>query len=207
MSTLEQMTSRIADDLNRSDLDTQIKQAINRAITHYKPRAFWFSEASQSFTLQASVYQYTSSNSALPSEYQKADLLEVTVNGNPYPIKKISFTEIKYLMSGSSITGYPQNFAEYGGQLWIYPIPNQSLTATLYYQKNYTTLSASSDTNEFLVYAEDLIEARSRWWINSRIIKDYEAADRDSAEESQALQPLLRQNENQSEMSVRPTCF
>ena len=50
MATWDDLISRIADDLNRADLNTQIGVAVNRAITHYQSERTWFNETTDTFT-------------------------------------------------------------------------------------------------------------------------------------------------------------
>ncbi len=52
-------------------------------------------------------------------------------------------------------------------------------------------LSASADTNSFLVQAEDLIENRTLWALYSRILKDPENAAQSKDNELEALSRLL----------------
>ena len=55
MATLGEIHDRIADDLNRTDLTSQIILAINRAIQHYETRRFWFTENVWSFSCSSAT--------------------------------------------------------------------------------------------------------------------------------------------------------
>jgi hypothetical protein len=57
MSTYTQLQSRIADDINRTDLTSQIQQCILLAIQHYKNERFWFNETSATLTTTVSSAQ------------------------------------------------------------------------------------------------------------------------------------------------------
>lgn len=207
MSTFLEMQNRIADDLDRSDLNTQIKLAINRAIKHYAKEPFWFKETSGSFPVVINQEEYTYGTGSVPDDVEMIDIMEVMDNGSKFSMKEITPFELEAKQSLQA-TGLPEEFASYELKFKLYPIPNQAATILLKYTKSYDELSADVDTNDWLVYAEDLIEAHARWWVNLRIIKDREAASDDAAEESLALEALRTINNHKTgQGSVIPTVF
>ncbi len=197
MSTLLEMRSRIADDLDRSDLTTQITKAINRAIEHYEKERFFFNESSGTFPTVADQESYGSADS-VPTDIVAIDVLTITESSsNIYPLDKFPFQTLRYLnTSGTTAPGVPYNWAYYQEKFWFYPVPDAAYTMTVYYTKSYAALSGDSDTNDFLDEAEDLIEARARWWVNHRIIKDLNAAAADKSEELEALMALQIRSSN-----------
>lgn len=76
MSTYAQMQAKIADDLNRSDLTTQIQREINRAIRKYASMPFWFSSTSANFTTANGQWSYDTAD-GLPSNIRIVDYLRV----------------------------------------------------------------------------------------------------------------------------------
>lgn len=191
MSTFLQMKTRIADDLKRSDLATQIGVAINRAIEFYEKDRFFFNETSGTFVTVSGQESYGSADS-IPSTIAEIDDVTLTQSStNIFPLDKTSFSSIRDLNSGgTTATGVPMDYAYYTEKFWLSPIPNGVYTVTVYFKKTYTQLSADGDTNDWTEEAEDLIEARARWWVNKRIIKDYEAAAEAKGEELEALSSL-----------------
>lgn len=206
MATFEEMKNRIADDLNRTDLTSQIGLAINRAIGHYKTYPFWFTEAVQSFTINSSNYQYDSTNSNFPSLFGRIHLITVTSGGDTYEVPAVDMKYFQNLNINDS-TGEPQVYSLYQDKAWLYPFPDRSMTGKVYYSKTYASLSASSDTNDFTVYANDLIEARASWWVNSRILKDINSAQMDKVAEQEALENLKMATAMQAPTELVPTCF
>jgi hypothetical protein len=202
------MQQRIADDLDRSDLNTQIKLAINRAIKHYQTEPFWFKETSASFSAVNAQEEYIYGTGSVPSDVEMIDIMERQYNGDKMPIKEITPFELEAKQSNDN-TGIPSEFAQYQNRFKLYPIPNQSgITMLIKYTKNYAELSADSDTNDWLTYAEDLIEARARWWLNIRVIKDVPAANDDALQESVALDALRTLNQHKTgQGEVIPTEF
>lgn len=192
MSTFSEMKDAIADYISRSDLSTQIGDAVNRAITHYSSRRFWFNETTGTMSTVASQQSYGTSDS-LPSDIAKLDAVQVTVNGTKYTLTPRTYNYIIDVnTSSTSTTGQPCDFAWYQGKIWFYPTPDDVYTVTFSYQKTYSELSADSDTNDFTTYAEDLIEARAMWWVYSRIIKDRDGALASKQDEIDALSSLSK---------------
>jgi hypothetical protein len=191
MSTFAQLKTRIADDIKRSDLATQIGVAINRAIIHYAKERFFFNESSGTFSTVAGQESYGSADS-IPSTIAEIDEVTLTqTSTNIYPLIKTSFGSIRGLNAGGTTsTGVPVNYAYYQEKFWLYPIPDAVYTTTVYFKKTYAALSADGDTNDFTEEAEDLIEARARWWIYKRVIRNKEDAYEAKTEEIEALSAL-----------------
>lgn len=206
-STFLQMQQRIADDLDRTDLNAQIKLAINRAIKHYQTEPFWFKETATTFPVVVNQEEYSFGTGGVPSDVEMIDIMECLVSGSKAPIIEITPFELEAKQSSTN-TGVPTEFAQYANKFKFYPIPNQSATILIKYTKNYTDLSADADTNDWLTYAEDLIEARARWWVNIRVIKDVAAANDDALQESIALDALRTINNHKTgQGEVIPTEF
>ncbi len=190
MTAFSDVVARIADDAERTDLTTQIKKAINRAIHHYEKERFYFNEATNTFSTVASQNTYTSSDAAFIANIAEIDLVKVTLSAtNIPPLTKRSYTFLQEVDVGA-ITGDPCDYAWYASKLWLYPTPNAVLTITVSGQTKYTELSADADTNVWTTDAEDLIEARARWWLYKRVILDAEQASLAKEEELEALQAL-----------------
>lgn len=208
MSTLAQMRSRIADDLDRSDLSTQIDEAINRAIEYYEKERFYFSETTGTFTTVASQESYSSSDAAFIANIAEIDLIRITFSStDKREIKSETFGYVQLLNDDASI-GRPTRWAWYQGKIYFAPIPNDAWTATVFYQKKYSELSLDADTNDFTAEAEDLIESRARAWIYARVIKDVDQAQIAKAEESEAINALREKTRKlTSSNKVTPSSF
>lgn len=210
MATFLELQDRIADDLNRTDLTEQIKKAINRAIQRYQKKKFWFQETTASFSLVAGQEVYVFGVGSVPSDIQDITslTLERTANDD-YPIYRTTFQEIRRLndTQGTS-TGTPNLWTLYNESFYFSPVPNDTDTINLYYYQNYADLVNDADTNDFTNNAQDLIEARARWWINLRVLKDRASASDDKQEELEALFAINEQNKNfQSSRGIQPYAF
>lgn len=209
MSTFAEMQSRIADDVNRSDLTTQIQKAINRSIAHYSGRDFWFTETTGTFSCVASQEAYGTADS-LPSDLRDIVLAQVTVSGNDYELTRRSIGWLQK-QDPSDNSGQPTDYAFFQKKMYLYPIPDSTYTITLFYKKSYSDLSATSDTNDFTTIpeAEELIEYRANWWLNKRVIKDREEAQECKNSEIEALETLqnISNNFTNGDMSNQATDF
>ncbi len=207
-STFLQMQQRIADDIDRSDLSTQVKKSINRAIIYFQTEPFWFKEESTSFSAVSGQEEYTMGTGGVPTDIEMIDIMERQYSGDKTTMTEITPFELEAKQSGDA-TGIPDEYAQYENKFKLYPIPNQSgITILLKYTKNYAELSADADTNDWLVYAEDLIEARARWWLNLRVIKDINAASDDERQMVSALDALRTLNQHKTGQGrVVPTSF
>jgi len=206
MSTFLQMRTKIADYLDRSDLSSQINDAINRAIEYYEKERFWFNEKTGTFATVANTKNYSSAG-GVPTDIAEIDYVEVTQSGKEYEVEPRTYNYIKR-PQGYDVTGLPKYYAFYQENFYLDPIPNAIYTITISYQQKYTALSADGDSNDFTTDAEDLIEARALWWLYGRIIKDKELADSAKQDELNALSSLREKTRKLIATGyVRPTSF
>lgn len=196
MAGLATVRARIADDLNRNDLSTQIDTAINRAIEYYESENFWFKDTNASFSLSSSQTTYTSSD-GIPTNIGEIDYVEISINANTQ--YEVNARSLKWIQdanpSDTLLTGYPTDYALYDEEFYFYPTPNSAYAVTVFYKQKYDELSSDSASNNFTVEALDLIESRARYWIYTRIIMDHEQAAAAKVEERDALQALSSKTE------------
>ena len=200
MATFEEMQTRIADDLNRplADFTTQIKKAINRAVEFYEKERFWFNENVWSFSASSGI-EHVAFSAAVTTDLKEIDEVTLTRSATDiYPMDAILYSDFRKLATSgtSNSQGAPFEYALFRNTWFFYPIPDQNYTVHVYGQRGYATLSASGDTNDFTAEAEDLIEARARWWLYQRVLKDVANASLAKAEEAEALSSLREKTVN-----------
>lgn len=190
MSTLAQIRARVADDINRADLNTQIDLAINRSIEYYyNLERFWFNETTTTLSLVANQESYDTAD-GLASDIAEIDYVNIVLSSTNYqPLIERPFQWIQDMNQGRS-TGDPTDYSWYQNKLYFYLIPNQVRTVNIFYKKTYSDLTLDADTNDYTTYAEDLIESRAGWWVYKRILKDFTAADQMKMMEMDALTTL-----------------
>lgn len=162
--TLGVMKARIADEMSRTDLTTQIANAIFSAIHHYERQRFWFNEARVTVTTSTGQSFYDSADNAQLGSLVEIDGVTLQVGSVSWPLKQLAWSEIEELVSGTQVTGEPTHYAWYGEQLRLYPIPNAARTVVLSYVKRLADLATDTDANAWtlLADAEELIRLRAR---------------------------------------------
>lgn len=188
MSTLLQLKTNIASELHRSDLGTQIANAITKAIDHYSKERWWFLEGRGTSTTVSGQAFY-----AIPTDLQNFDSLLVTISGSKSPLTRKSYNEIDAIDTGASNTGQPSIWAYYADQIRYYPVPNNSYTMTLSYHKKLATLT-DSDSNSWTTDAENLIQYRATWDVLNHYLKDREGATFYKQSEAEAYAQLQHLN-------------
>lgn len=166
MSTFGDMKSRIADELSRSDLTTQIGLEILTAISHYETERWsWSEQRATASTVTSTAFI------ALPTDFLDEDSLMITINGSKDPVRRVGYEYIDKIDSGD-YTGEPSVYAFYDGQIRLYPIPDRAYTITLSYLKAQTALSADADTNDWTNEGEALIRARAKAAVRINYLND-----------------------------------
>lgn len=167
MTTLGVMEDRIADELARSDLATQIRDAIRSAVNHYAGERWWFNE-NPAFTLttSSSLEFY-----ALPTNFERDDYLSIIIGGNALDLDRQSYDTIQKWQT-NNIFGQPTDYAVYAEQLWFYPIPIDAYTVIMSHVGTVSTLSSTLDTNTMMTYGEELIRSRARADIQINFLRD-----------------------------------
>lgn len=188
MATLSTLRSNIADQIDRTDLNTQIDLAINRAVEHYGANKFWFNEAASTFTTVADQLSYGTAD-GVSTAVAGIEVAQVTVNTIKFPLYKKTYDFIT-LINTDDYTGYPEYWAYFDEKMHLYPTPDSTYTVSISYIKKYDTLTADGDTNDFTDNAEDLLESRARWWLYKRILHDRERAVEAKEDEMDAFNNL-----------------
>jgi hypothetical protein len=169
MTSFADIRGRIADDLDRPDINTQIGDELRRAVRHYERQRWWFNEAQATTPTVANQPNY-----ALPTDLLVLDDLEYTnAGGNRLLVNEITWG--RYLetwrYNSSATTGTPQDWAYNSDQLWLGPTPNAIYTLTLGYIKTLSPASFSDGTdNAWTNYADDLISSRALRSLGSRLL-------------------------------------
>jgi hypothetical protein len=210
------MVTRIGEELGRSDLATSvlnptvspIQNAIQSAILQYEHERFFFNEARATASTTAPVAGVGTSAYALPTDCLELDTLSITSNGSRYELDVGRWSDVDAWIGITTGFGLPRLYAIYEDQLWVYPVPDAVYTMTLAYLKKLSALSATTDTNAWMVEAEALIRTRAKVLLLLETIKDPETAGSLEALEQDILQRLRsRSSKLSSTGRIRPTEF
>jgi hypothetical protein len=183
VSTYTQLQSRIADDLNRTDLTSQIQQNILLAIQYYKGERFWFNETTT--TLTATVGQaYVTA----PTDILRIDALYITVSSRNVPLQQLGLDEIIAFRPSSN--SRPRAYCYYQNRFELDAPADSAYSMPLYYVEELAALSAAGDTNGWTTDGEDLIVFCAEKKLYANVIKDQEKAATAAAQEREALTAL-----------------
>jgi len=122
MSTYLQMRDKIEDDLNRTDLTTQVNREINRAIRKYAREPMWFSAKKLNFST-AINQQYYDSADGLPTDIRIVNF--VRLNQNTDTINTDTGSADAYAFSTSPATSSYSN-----GDTFTFKVANANTGAS-----------------------------------------------------------------------------
>lgn len=189
--TLADMKTRIADELDREDLTSQIALAISEAIDRYQKQRFYFNEGTLTFPTVANQATYTSANlSHIPDLYD-VDELFVVIASNNYRVKRKDPSFIQ-MMALPWTKGQPYQYSYYQQQITLFPTPNTIYTMNLLaHYKVAAPASDSEENNVWMVDAEPMIRHAAKRLLLRDVIRDWDAADRAGQAELEAREILL----------------
>ena len=179
MATYLETQTRIANELNRTNLTAEIKLAILSAIEYYGKRRWWFNEESTTLvTVSSTAYV------ALPSDFIEMDKLEITTTST-LPLNQTTINDMLEWRSTTS-TGEPSDYCLYQNRIELYPTPDAVYSLPIHYIKSLTVLAADTDTNLWLTDMEELVRLHAKKDLYANKIRDT-----NSAKDMQALEDSI----------------
>lgn len=172
--TLGDLKTRIADELVRADLSTQIALAISDAIEEASTHRFWFMEVRGfTFPLSAGVAQYTGDTIAGLIEI---DRLKLVTDSQTYTLRLASDDDVSRWNDGTPPNGQPYAYSRYGDQITFYPTPRQAFSVTLDGLSKGTVLDNDTDSNIWTTTGERYVRALAKRNVLAEVIQDDERA-------------------------------
>ena len=211
MTTKTAMISEMESILKRTDLTTEVGQAIDHAIDIYRNEKLWFMETkSKSFATVASQIYYTSSDDAdigLMSDIYSA---QIRISNTDYPLAKIrSIGEFELLQDGNTNTGQPTHFVWFEGSIGLYVTPDQAYTVTMI--GNFTPAAPATDgetNNVWMTDAYDMVMFKALEFIFAMHTDQMDRAQvMNQAAASQLDIHYRKSNERKSAGRLVPTRF
>ena len=177
MSDYLDMQNRIADELSRTDLTSQIQLAILSAIQTYRGKRFYFNELrSDTFNTVNGQEFYGSADLAdIPNIPDIDSLMFNQSSSFRYPLNKRTWAQLElWSINPTAISGFPTDFCWYGGQIRLYPIPNGVYSCRISGTIRLTPdpLSDNTDTNAWTNDGEELIRQRAKGDLNINVMRD-----------------------------------
>jgi len=212
MTTLSTMKTRIADELARTDLTSQIGYAISDAISAYDTERWFFSEnRDTTFSTVADQEFYTSSDAAGFSNLIAIDYVSLTVADTPYILLERPPAELEWASTNSTSTGQPSWFNWYNESLRLYPIPDGVWTGRVVGAFKPSAPATDDETsNPWMTYAERLIRSRAKLELAVHVLFDRELAADMSAASDEAWSQLKDHTNMQTQQGrglITPMAF
>lgn len=194
MTTLSVMKTRIADELARDDLTSQIAYAITDAIGAYENLRFHFNEGrAVTFSTVASQEFYDEDDAAGIATIQKIDYVVLYIGDTPYHLEPMKPADIETASTNGTNTGQPGWFCWYGNQIRIYPNPADAWTIRIGASIKAAAPASDSETgNPWMTHAERLIRSRAKLELALHVLKDQDLANTMNAAVTEALEQLVR---------------
>lgn len=191
MTTYAIMQARIANELARSDLNTEIKESIQSAIATYETTRFWFNQ-SRALTFSTVVGQraYGSADLADIPTMVRIDTVLQTQGGTLSEIDRISPVEMDLFHSPSTSDGKPVAWSWIGDEIHFWPTPNAIYSTRLIGIPRLPALVNGSDTNAWMTYGERLIRAAAKRILHTNVTRDTAAAALHFTEEQFCLEKM-----------------
>ena len=177
MSTFAEVKASIADDLERTDLATQIDSLVHRAIEFYANKPFEFLEDTRTITALAGS-SYTDIPTGLRRLNTRAEdysPVRIQEGEYQYDLKQRSFSRI-IKFANTSTSGVINEFAYRNGRFYWWSVPQRDYTIHVDGTYDQPTLAADNDQNAWTNEAEDLIKAEVKYRIARDVLRDPERA-------------------------------
>ena len=210
MTTRSQVESQIADDLARSDITSQISEAVNTAIRSYRYERLGFNEAYR-VTATLSISADFLALSGLSVRLRKIDRLRLVRSAGDY--LDLYHRDYDWIMSRQDVRVLcqPAEYALYNNTLHFDSMADQTYTLYLDGIKELGNTSASysaGDTSAWFNDGRELIRHRAKRELYAHVLKDMELASAAGAAEKDALRTLKAEaGEERTTGTIRPTEF
>lgn len=189
MTTLADLQARIATDLTRPDLTSQIANAVSDAIKLYERSRFWFNVTRQ-FTFNTVINQavYTASDMAqIPLIIRIENLFLYTVAPSTiYELDRYEPADFEYLTGSNTGPGKPTAFTYVDQTIQLWPTPSQVYSLRPHMHYKFAPLVNPTDTNSWCTDAEELIRTHAKLILYTDVLEDPDGMQRMQAK----IQPL-----------------
>lgn len=175
--TLATMKARIAAEIVRGDLTSQIENAIRDAIDTYQGDRFWFNEPTlltePTFNTVIGRATYDALDQPQIGLMYNMDYLTYAEGNTVFEIIRRSPKEVELLNQIGQIAGPPTAFAYAGGAISLNPTPSAVYTIKIFGQINLAApVDDTEDNNVWMNTAEKLIRARAKFELATNVTRN-----------------------------------
>lgn len=213
MTTLAAMKARIAREVRRSNIGTQISEAIDTAIAAYADDRFYFNETrSVSFSTVAGQEFYSATDEESLGRVRKIDYAKLFIGDYPYHLTPETPERMEFLSQNGTQTGQPLTYCYYGRQFRLWPVPVESNTVRLGCVLDIPAPADDAEPNNpWMTDAERLIRSRAKLELARHVlVDDTQLLSSMEAAADEAFTQLRRRSNNllqQGGWAITPTQF
>ncbi|TGD94061.1 hypothetical protein [Methylobacterium nonmethylotrophicum] len=128
--TLLDLIEEIEDDIERADLNRQVRIAVDRAIRHYQPERFGFNERVLTFVTMPGVDVYAGGDLGEIADLYAVDTLVLIQNDQPWPLRRVPESDIETRQDAASLA-QPCRFSFFDRSIRLDPVPDAAYTMRL----------------------------------------------------------------------------
>lgn len=174
--TLGDLKARIADEIARADLTSQIGLAITDAIDEACTHRFWFMETRNlTIAVSAGVATYTSDDIA---NLLEIDRLKLVVGARTYTLPPISDDQLDRMTNGNLPMGQPYYYSRYTDTISLFPFPVQSYTVIIDGLTRGASLLSDTDSSIWTTQGEKYVRALAKRNLYADVLRNADEAQK-----------------------------
>ncbi len=194
-TTLADMRARIMDELQRTDLASQINNAITEAADYFRRDVFFRNDAQDSSTVTvAGTAVYPA-----PADVAEIRQLSITVSNTKYPLRLRSWEYINAEDSNvlSPVSGppieYAVNLLSGGMSIRLFPTPAGAYRLQYDYVQIIPAPVQDTDSNFWTMEGREMVRAYAKYLLRMTVLNDPPSAQVDLALADQYLRKLKQE--------------
>jgi len=157
MTSFADIKTRMADELDRSDMGTPIDRELRQAIKHYERKRWWFNEQLTTTTATSSMAFFE-----MPADLLILDHLEISISSRRYELDEMSWDRFVDEWRWNTNFSEPRDYARFNDRVWLGPAPRQDYPLIWHYIRTlYPASFTDGSDNAWTNYADDLVSARA----------------------------------------------
>ena len=199
MATFLDLKTKVASEIHRTDLTSQVSDAIKSAVRYYDSQRFWFNESSGTFSTVANQVEYGAGT--VPNGIVEIDLVTLTVNSRIQELSPKPWQELA-AVDQTSWAGIPYYYGWRAKSLRLYPRPNAVYTCSVYFLLALPELSADADDTVWTNEGADIIRHRAKAEIFDSVLYAPQMADRCRLQENETFSRMIKRTNEMAATNV-----
>lgn len=176
--TLLDLKTRIAADLTRDDLTSQIANVVSDSMKFYARERFWFNQTrTQTFNTVIGQTAYTVNDLAIIPNIIRIDALYLPQNQSIYPLDRFEPDDFEVISGGMTGGGKPTGYTYSDQSILLWPNPTAVYTMRLHCFYKLPD-AADGDTNAWTDDAEELVRSHAKMLLYMDVLEDDANAQR-----------------------------